>query len=65
MSRRQKRILKRKIGTFLAKIGFVMFLIFGSAIDGPGNDMRVVFTGIAIGMTIMAAGCTLGEWWDI
>lgn len=64
MSRKQKRILREKVGTWVAGIGFMMFLIFGSAIDGPGNDMRVVYTGIVMGMTIFAAGATIGGFWD-
>lgn len=45
-----------KVGTTLAGIGFMGFLIFASAIDGPGNDMRIVLGGLGISMALLFIG---------
>lgn len=52
---------REKIGSWIAGIGFALVLFFGAAIDGPGNDMRVVYTGVAAGITLMALGATVGD----
>lgn len=64
MNRRKKKILRETIGTWVAGLGFIMFLIFRAALDWPENDMRVVYTGIVTGITLLAAGATIGEFWS-
>ena len=44
-------------------IGMGMFFLFGSALDGPGNDMRIVYGGIIIGLILMYAGAKLADLW--
>ena len=66
MTRKQKRILKRKLrkiremfGEVLLGIGFVGMMIFGAAIDGPGNDMAIVYGGILASLVLLGAGGTM------
>ena len=66
MTRKQKRILKRKLrrikemfGEVLLGIGFVGLMIFGAAIDGPGNDMAVVYSGLFSSLVLLGAGGTM------
>lgn len=66
MTARQKRILKRRLRTFkekagtgLAGIGFMGFMIFAAAIDGPGNDMALVYGGILANMALLTIGGTM------
>lgn len=66
MTRKQKRILKRKLrrikemfGEVLLGIGFVGLMIFGAAIDGPGNDMTVVYSGLFSSLVLLGAGGTM------
>lgn len=63
MTVKQKRILKRKMkrikekaGEIMVGIGFMGFLIFASAVDGPGNDMAMVYGGLIVNMAMMGAG---------
>lgn len=56
--------MREKIGITLMKIGFAAFLIFGSALDGPGNDMRVVYGGIIAGLIVLIAGTTMARAWN-
>lgn len=44
-------------------IGAGMFFLFGSALDGPGNDMRIVYGGIIIGLILMYAGAKMADLW--
>ena len=53
----------KKIGEWMAAIGFMGFLFFASGIDGPGNDMRVIYTMIAISMTVAIIGATIADLW--
>ena len=63
MTVKQKRILKRRLRRFKEKagelilgIGFMGFLIFAAAIDGPGNDMAMVYGGIFFNTGLMGIG---------
>lgn len=44
-------------------IGAEMFCLFGSALDGPGNDMRIVYGGIIIGLILMYSGAKMADLW--
>jgi hypothetical protein len=57
-------MVSKKIGEYMAGIGFLGFLIFASAIDGPGNDIRMVYVAIAICMTIAIIGATIADLWQ-
>jgi len=56
--------MRKKIGERMATIGFIAFLIFGSAIDGPDNNMVFVYMGCIASLASMAAGATIGEMWN-
>ena len=55
---------KKKIGEFMAGGGIIFTLIFASGIDAPGNDIRLVYTYIAISMTIAIIGATIADLWE-
>ena len=46
----------KRIGDFMMAAGFIMFMIFGSAIDGPGNNMILVYGGCIASMAAMLIG---------
>ncbi len=56
--------MRKKIGEKMAAIGFIAFLIFGSAIDGPNNNMVFVYMGCISSIAVTAAGATLGKMWN-
>ena len=56
--------IKKKIGEKMAAGGMVGFLIFASAIDGPGNSLGMVYTCIAACMTIAIIGATMADLWE-
>ena len=56
--------LKKKTGEYLMGIGLLIFMFFACAIDGPGNNMRVVYGGIGTGMTLAIIGATMADAWQ-
>lgn len=54
---------REKIGEKMLGIGAGMFCLFGSALDGPGNDMRIVYGGIIIGLILMYSGAKMADLW--
>lgn len=54
---------RKKIGEKMLGIGAGMFCLFGSALDGPGNDMRIVYGGIIIGLILMYSGAKMADLW--
>lgn len=56
--------MREKIGAALAGVGFMAIFVFGAALDGPENDMRVVYGGIIAGMIIFTAGAITAEAWN-
>lgn len=44
-------------------IGTGMLLLFGAGLDGPGNDMRVIYGGIIIGLILMYVGAKMADLW--
>lgn len=44
-------------------IGAGMLLLFGAGLDGPGNDMRIIYGGIIIGLILMYAGAKMADLW--
>ena len=65
----KKRILpnsgkhRKKIGEWMVAVGFMGFLFFVSGIDGPGNDVRVIYIMIAISMTVTIIGVAIADFW--
>lgn len=45
-----------KLTQFLFTAGFIGFLIFASAVDGPDESLKLVYTGLIISMALMGAG---------
>lgn len=54
--------LREKIGMVMGSAGFVGFLFFASAVDGPGNDMRLVYGGLIISIALLFFGGIIGEY---
>lgn len=44
-------------------IGAGMLLLFGAGLDGQGNDMRVIYGGIIIGLILMYVGAKMADLW--
>lgn len=60
----RKKMMKRKrIGEKMLGIGAGMLLLFGAGLDGPGNDMRVIYGGIIIGLILMYVGAKMADLW--
>ena len=51
------------IGEKLLWIGAGMVWLFGAGLDGPGNDMRIIYGGIIIGLILMVAGAKMADLW--
>ena len=51
----------KKMGDVLMAAGFIAFLIFGSALDGPDNNMALVYSGCIASMAAMWIGFKLSE----
>lgn len=60
----EKKSPVKRMGETMAALGFMAFLIFASAIDGPGNDIRMVYLCIAISMTVAIIGATIADLWQ-
>lgn len=54
---------KKKIGEVMAGSGMFLTLLFASGMDAPGNDIRLVYTYIAISLTIAIIGATIADLW--
>lgn len=60
----RKRMMRRKrIGEKMLGISAGMLLLFGAGLDGPGNDMRVIYGGIIIGLIMMYSGAKMADLW--
>lgn len=44
-------------------IGAGMLFLFGAGPDGPGNDMRIIYGGIIIGLILMYIGAKMADLW--
>ena len=60
---RKKMIRRKRIGEKMLGIGAGMLLLFGAGLDGPGNDMRVIYGGIIIGLILMVVGAKMADLW--
>lgn len=60
---RRKRIRRKWIGEKMLGIGAGMVWLFGAGLDGPGNDMRIIYGGIIIGLILMVAGAKMADLW--
>ena len=47
---------RKKIGELLVVAGFLIVMIFGMALDGPGNHMPTICAGILVGAVMMLVG---------
>lgn len=54
---------RKRIGEKMLGIGAGMLLLFGAGLDGPGNDMRVIYGGIIIGLILMYVGAKMADLW--
>ena len=54
---------KKKIGEIMAGGGMLFSLLAASGFDAPGNDIRMVCTLIAIGMTVAIIGAIMANLW--
>lgn len=50
-----------KLTTFLQGAGFICFLIFASAVDGPDESLKIVYTGLIVAAVLMGSGAFLGQ----
>ena len=54
---------KKKAGEKILGAGMGMVMLFGAALDGPGNNMIIVYSGIIIGLILMYAGAKIADLW--
>ena len=54
---------RKRIGEKMLGIGAGMLLLFGAGLDSPGNDMRVIYGGIIIGLILMYVGAKMADLW--
>lgn len=54
---------KKKAGEKILGAGMGMVMLFGAALDGPGNNMIIVYSGIIIGLILMYAGAKMADLW--
>lgn len=60
---RRKTIRRKQIGEKMLGIGAGMLFLFGAGLDGPGNDMRIIYGGIIIGLILMYVGAKMADLW--
>lgn len=60
---RKKMMRRKRIGEKMLGIGAGMLLLFGAGLDGPGNDMRVIYGSIIIGLILMYVGAKMADLW--
>lgn len=60
---RRKTIRRKQIGEKMLGIGAGMLLLFGAGLDGPGNDMRIIYGGLIIGLILMYIGAKMADLW--
>ena len=48
--------MRNKIGLTLFGVGFMGVLVFGSALDSPGNGLKVALTGICVSVLVATVG---------
>lgn len=60
---RRKTIRRKQIGEKMLGIGAGMLFLFGAGPDGPGNDMRIIYGGIIIGLILMYIGAKMADLW--
>ena len=60
---RKKMMRRKRIGEKMLGIGAGMLLLFGAGLNGPGNDMRVIYGGIIIGLILMYVGAKMADLW--
>ena len=51
--------MRNKIGLTLFGVGFMGVLVFGSALDSPGNGLKVALTGICVSVLVATVGYLL------
>ena len=54
---------KKKAGEIMAGGGMLFSLLVASGFDAPGNDIRMVCTLMAIGMTVAIIGALMADLW--
>lgn len=54
---------KKKAGEKILGAGMGMVMLFGAALDGTGNNMIIVYSGIIIGLILMYAGAKMADLW--
>lgn len=54
---------RKRIGEKMLGIGAIGLMIFASAIDGPDNNMVVVYMGCFGSMASMITGATMADMW--
>lgn len=54
---------RKRIGEKMLGIGAGMLLLFGAGLDDTGNDMRVIYGGIIIGLILMYVGAKMADLW--